>query len=110
MRLGANPGAATGIRQRVTVHPLGIARIKTERCSGHIAVTKPPNHRITDNFVGYPSSARENLYLVFWTLVPVPQQSLAFQPLKLMPIMQNESLSAFERICLQFVRHLAEAI
>ncbi|PYI71391.1 MAG: hypothetical protein DMF08_08765 [Verrucomicrobia bacterium] len=43
MRLGANPGAATGIRQRVTGHPLGNARVKTDRCSGHIVVTKPPN-------------------------------------------------------------------
>jgi hypothetical protein len=43
MRLGANPGAATGIRQSVTVHPLGNARVKTERCSGHIVVTKLPN-------------------------------------------------------------------
>src|SRR4051812_44944850 len=43
MRLGANPGAATGIRQRVTVHPPGNAKIKTKRCSGHIVVTKLPN-------------------------------------------------------------------
>src|SRR5260370_8842229 len=90
MRLGANPGAATGIRQRVTVHPLGIARIKTERCSGHIAVTKPPNHRITDNFVGYPSSARENLYLVFCTLVPVPQQAPTVQSLFFLSSFHNQ--------------------
>jgi hypothetical protein len=42
-RLGANPGAATGIGQRVTGHSLGNARIKTDRCSEHIVVTKPPN-------------------------------------------------------------------
>src|SRR5260370_39149174 len=110
MRLGANPGAATGIRQRVTVHPLGIARIQTERCSGHIAVTKPPNHRITDNFVGYPSSARENLYLVFWTLVPVPQQSLAFQSLFFVSVVQDQRRFVFQRLAIQSVGDATESI
>src|SRR5271169_4313427 len=63
MRLGVNPGAATGIGQRVTGHSLGNARIKTDRYSGHNVVTKPPKESMQAVGCGNVKVATPSHYL-----------------------------------------------